>query len=753
MFKSPTETKKFWLRYISAFVITAFALIAQSWLHPLVKEITFLLFYPAIFFSSWVGGLGPGVFSTLLSTLLVLYYFIPPMGLSFQGTGYLIRLVIFLSMGLLFSLFNEILRKRNQKLLQSEKEYRDFFNLAGTGVEQVDPVSKRYLKVNEKLCQITGYTEEELLQKTFMEITHVGDRARELKLYENLLTGKETSWSIEKRYQRKDGENIWVCVTGTIVRNQKEIPIYSIATVQDIDEQKKSKEELTYQRNILKAVTDNMTSALLMMDEKGHPTFLNPAGEKITGFKLEEIKGKPTHYSIHDKKPDGSFYPMEECPIDNGQAKLTALQNQEEIFVHKDGHLYPVNFSVAPLERDKRPIGAVIEFRDITTEKEIHKRLEEREAESRRLAIERKRLLQISEFERRRFETAMSQIPASVIIGEAPDGKFIFSNSKVEEVWGHPLIPTKHIDEYHKWQGLHLDGTPYKSEEWPLARSITKGEIVQNEDCIVPQINGSQKIIRLSSSPVRDAEGNIIAGVVISQDITELVDAIKIRDEFLIIASHELKTPITSLKLNLQMTHRRSLKEPDSLPDYIKTSLASSMNQVDRLVRLIEDLLDVSRMSSGKLEVHCEEFNLVELIEDVIDNHRENFQDIGPTITFSCDKRIIACVDRSRFEQVINNILSNAAKYGGGKPIEVSLLECGNEVHILVKDSGIGIGKEFHDKIFQRFERAISAKYISGLGVGLYISREIISAHKGKILVQSEAGKGTTFTIILPLVR
>jgi PAS domain S-box-containing protein len=131
-----------------------------------------------------------------------------------------------------------------------------------------------------------------------------------------------------------------------------------------------SVEELRFQTQIIKTITDNTTSSLFMMDSRGYPTFMNKAAERLTGYTLNEIRDRPLHYAIHYMRPDGSFYPMHECPLDNSSAKLVPMQNQEEVFVDKFGRLFPVMWSVAPLERDGRTVGAVIEFRDVTEEKE-----------------------------------------------------------------------------------------------------------------------------------------------------------------------------------------------------------------------------------------------------------------------------------------------------------------------------------------------------------------------------------------------
>lgn len=227
--------------------------------------------------------------------------------------------------------------------------------------------------------------------------------------------------------------------------------------------------------------------------------------------------------------------------------------------------------------------------------------------------------------------------------------------------------------------------------------------------------------------------------------------AIRSRDEFMSIASHELKTPITSLKMQLQMLQRQiDLAGNRTIePQKLLTSLINSNNQINRLTILIEDLLDVTRIETGKLNYKFEEVNLSALVIDVIERFKEQIIfskcelkiDITPNIHIFCDQ--------FRIEQVVTNIISNAIKYGPGLPIEISVHKEGSDKIIQITDYGIGIPKEMSSKIFERFERAGSRTNVSGLGLGLYISKQIVDAHSGKIEVDSKLDVGTTFRVCL----
>lgn len=233
----------------------------------------------------------------------------------------------------------------------------------------------------------------------------------------------------------------------------------------------------------------------------------------------------------------------------------------------------------------------------------------------------------------------------------------------------------------------------------------------------------------------------------------ELKDAVAARDEFISIASHELKTPLTSLKIITQMQARlSSLEKAEAYSkDRIDRYVEKSDKLVSRLDRLIEDMLDISRIRTGKLTMQKHNVDLVGITKDVIERFQELFiVSSGERIKFHGPDEVIAEVDVMRIEQVIQNLLQNAIKYGDGELVEVFIKDLTDKVTLTVKDHGMGIDPAKQSIIFERFERGINANHISGLGLGLYISREIITSLGGKISVASEPGKGSAFTFEIP---
>lgn len=228
--------------------------------------------------------------------------------------------------------------------------------------------------------------------------------------------------------------------------------------------------------------------------------------------------------------------------------------------------------------------------------------------------------------------------------------------------------------------------------------------------------------------------------------------AIAIRDEFLGIASHELKTPVTSLELQTQIIRRQFDRGNGQVEaPVVKKFVDSIRDQVKRLTKLIEDMLDVSRIVHGKLPINSEPVNLTKLVYEVIQRFQPQLTDLGIECHLDATTGASGLWDRYRIEQVVTNLLTNAIKYGESRPIHISVSESDGHAILRIRDNGIGIPKENFDRIFQRFERV--GEKPNGLGLGLYISKQIVESHNGQITVASDGANGSTFTVLLPLTK
>lgn len=231
-------------------------------------------------------------------------------------------------------------------------------------------------------------------------------------------------------------------------------------------------------------------------------------------------------------------------------------------------------------------------------------------------------------------------------------------------------------------------------------------------------------------------------------------NAIRVRDDFLLIASHELKTPLTPLQLQLHMLgHRLKDFVKDGMEAWLDERLATIQRQADRLERLVAELLDISRIIGGRLQLELGEVDIAALVRDVVADLREQ----GAPERAGSDVRveggtgaILGTWDRMRIEQVVTNLMTNALKYGQGNPITVRVTADEETATVSVEDHGIGIASQDQERIFGRFERAVSSSHYGGLGLGLFIVRQVVEAMGGRITVASQLGKGATFTLRLP---
>jgi signal transduction histidine kinase len=230
-------------------------------------------------------------------------------------------------------------------------------------------------------------------------------------------------------------------------------------------------------------------------------------------------------------------------------------------------------------------------------------------------------------------------------------------------------------------------------------------------------------------------------------------EAIGIRDEFLKIASHELRTPLTSMKLQTQLAEQllRGVPSARLTPEQIEPMFGTLNRQIARLEQLVGELLDVSMLHTGRLTLTYEPVELSSLIRDLVARMAPQLAAVGCRAELEMDEPVVGHWDRSRLEQVLVNLLSNAMKYGRRQPIHVGVRRQAASALIHVRDHGIGIAQEDQARIFERFERAVPVRNFGGLGLGLYLVRWIVSSHGGAVRVESKPNAGATFIVELPL--
>jgi signal transduction histidine kinase len=382
-----------------------------------------------------------------------------------------------------------------------------------------------------------------------------------------------------------------------------------------------------------------------------------------------------------------------------------------------------------------------------------------------RAQLEREQLMAQLGVERQRLTSIIEQLPAGVVVADT-SGRMILGNRKLEAICRHPFIPSANVYEHRMWGISRSDGRPCAVEELPLVRSLRHGEEVSGEDRMMVRDDGTQVFVSVSSAPIRDDDQRIVGAVVAVWDISErklaeherelLIDelrrTIQARDDslsVLSIASHELRTPLNALRLLAERELQLLRTTPVPVQD-AEQKVALSLRQIDRLGLLIGELLDVAHLTCGGLPVKLERINLVAVVQEVAERLCDVFPQRSSTLTLKPAEPVWGCWDRIRIDQVVTNLISNALKYGRGRPVVVSVEGDEQRAWVEVEDSGIGIAPEQQELIFQRFGRGVSAQQYEGLGLGLWISRQIVAALGGTISVRSQPGEGSTFTVELP---
>jgi PAS domain S-box-containing protein len=319
-----------------------------------------------------------------------------------------------------------------------------------------------------------------------------------------------------------------------------------------------------------------------------------------------------------------------------------------------------------------------------------------------------------------------------------------------------------------RWGAVHLDGTPMPAEQHPPMVALRTGALQVDRVMGIQRPDGTRVWLSVNAQPLLESDGRTVSGVVSSFfDLTERIqnederarllresqEAVRVRDEFLSVASHELRTPLTplSLKLHTLLRAAESAREGVLPAARVAADVHVAQRQVRKLADLIRDLLDVSRLAHGKLSLSLEGVDLAALAREVTAGLAPEAERAGCTVEVHAARPLVGHWDRLRLEQVVTNLLTNALKYGAGQPIRVDVRAEGEGALLAVRDGGIGIEAEHLARIFGKFERAVSERHYGGLGLGLYITQQIVQAMGGTIRVESQPGQGATFNVYLPL--
>lgn len=489
------------------------------------------------------------------------------------------------------------------------------------------------------------------------------------------------------------------------------------------------------------AILESMSDAFCAVDRDWILIYINAQAETITRRPKAELLGK----NFWEAFPEFIGTPFYEK---HHLQSIDAVNLRMEVFC-------PLLDVWLEAHTMSSPLGLAFFFRDITAQRKSTEDL--------------KRLSEQLFFEQAYVDNLLRHIPAGVMICEAPSGRILYENDRIKANFGHCIVPPNSIEEYAKWEGFHPDNRRYEPHEWPLARSIVSGEVVSGEEISIRRSDGKQMTLLVASAPIRNQAGEILAGLVIDHDISEHKQsaaelqklvileqearktaeaANKSKDEFIAVLSHELRTPLTPVVMTLA-----ALEMDADLSDRTREDITMIRRNVELELKLIDDLLDVTRITNGKLRIEMRPANLHTLLHNVIEILRSDLNTKGQKLVLELEAtQTMVSGDAARLHQVFWNLLKNAIKFtpDAGR-IFIRTSNPGPQlIHVEIIDSGEGIDPAAMPRIFSAFEQADHGvtRRFGGLGLGLTISKAIMDLHSGTIRAVSEGkGKGSSFTM------
>ncbi|NOJ80995.1 DUF4118 domain-containing protein [Myxococcus xanthus] len=666
-------------RYGVALLAFVAAWLIQAGVASLIPATPFLFFFGAVMVSGWWGGWGPALATTLLSVVVVDFYFLEPLLNLMPGTGGAVSLAVFVVLALLMTKLNVMLRKANAeraRLLERERAARSdaetgqarlhaLFRDAPAGIVIMRGPRHVYSFSNTMNNALMG-TDSLVGQEASKALPWAEPRGFITLLDEVYRTGVPFAGKavpLPRKSPHGEIQETYLNIVYQPTRNEQDEVDGIVGfgfDVTDLVRARQRAEALTHELQLAEARDWLLaeSGAVLTSSLDDETTLRNMAKLVVPTF---------ADWCLVDvAEPDGTFRRLEAAHFRREDDALS-----EDI----------LRFGLQPGGNPGHPpTGALMKAETVHVERLTRERIHELAHDA----------------EHARVLEAMGPVSYIAV----------------------PLIARGQVlgvlSFIHAYSGRH-----YSTSDLAFAKELAHRAALSLENA------------RLYA---------------------EAREAIRLRDEFMSIASHELKTPLTPLSLKLQALSRELARHPGSVPrDLVENYVAVGARQVQKLAELVGDLLDVSRISAGRLSLELEELELGSLVRDVVTRYEPQAARTGSSLQLEAgDFDIVGRWDRLRLEQVITNLVDNAVKYGDGRPIHVHLEPHDGGARLTVRDEGIGIEPQHLPRLFGRFERAVSERNYGGLGLGLYITRTLVEAMGGRVHVESRLGRGSTFTVELP---
>lgn len=765
----------------------------------------------------------------------------------------------------------EELERTRAALRENEERLRLAADATAMGILDFDPETGR-LNFSDGALRIWGFHEDESPSpKLVMARVHPDDRSSVKAAWAAALDpqgGGELE--LQHRLVRPDGATRWVAAkVRTVFRAESpRRAMRSLGTMLDITEAKWAEQRLRFQLDLTRSITDTATTAIVMLDENGRCTFMNPAAESMTGFTFDEVQGGSLEGFVGKICGDDPSTPWRESPIASGLRTGGEVRDREDVFVRRNGERFPVMCNARSIARDGVSVGTILEFRDITDERKAAAAL--RESESRYRLVGDAANDAIWDWDlvtnrvtwnpglSRSFGYAPEDVGADAVWWEGkihPDdrarihagihaaietdveiwtgdyrfrradgtyasvfdrGRIVREHGKAIRMVGSMLdLTERQAAEAALRQrtaqlnftlaatgvGLWLNALPLEALDWDertrslfhvgagevptielfwsrlhsedrqrtqlaMDAALRDGSLYAIEHRVVDPRTEEVRWLKSMGQATYGANGAPVRFDGINYDITdakrleeelrgiaaELSDANRMKDVFLATLAHELRNPLAPISNGLQLIR---LARGDW--SVVEKARALMDRQIRQMVRLVDDLMDASRISTGKIQLRIERVDLATVLNSAVETSLPLIESLGHDLSVALPQSpVLVDVDPTRLAQVLSNLLNNSAKHSNRKArIWLTAEQQGREVVVSVKDTGIGIAAEHLSRVFDMFSQVDQSweGAQAGLGIGLSLVKSLVELHGGTVEARSDGvDRGAEFVVRIPCV-